>query len=232
MTSRSRSRSCSRSSWRSSRTGSRSGWSRSAPRSPCTSRASSTCTQALAGFGDPAVIFIATLFVVSEGLDATGVTTWAGQALIARVGESRTRLHRADDAAGRRTDRADQRERRGRRPAAGRRRDRGPPRALAVAAADAARLRRPRRFHARADRHAGERHRERGRGRRPAAARSGSSSSASSASRSSSAPSPSSCSSASDCSRHGPPAACRRTSAATPGRSSSSTGWTTRPSRS
>ena len=27
-------------------------------------------TQALAGFGDPAVIFIATLFVVSEGLDA------------------------------------------------------------------------------------------------------------------------------------------------------------------
>ena len=49
-------------------------------------------TQALAGFGDPAVIFIATLFVVSEGLDATGVTTWAGQELIARVGESRTRL--------------------------------------------------------------------------------------------------------------------------------------------
>ncbi len=49
-------------------------------------------TDALAGFGDPAVIFIATLFVVSEGLDATGVTTWAGQILIARVGESRTRL--------------------------------------------------------------------------------------------------------------------------------------------
>ena len=49
-------------------------------------------TQALAGFGDPAVIFIATLFVVSEGLDATGVTTWAGQQLIARVGDSRTRL--------------------------------------------------------------------------------------------------------------------------------------------
>ena len=43
-------------------------------------------THALAGFGDPAVIFIATLFVVSEGLDATGVTTWAGQILIARVG--------------------------------------------------------------------------------------------------------------------------------------------------
>jgi di/tricarboxylate transporter len=49
-------------------------------------------TQSLAGFGDPAVIFIATLFVVSEGLDATGVTTWAGQQLIASVGDSRTRL--------------------------------------------------------------------------------------------------------------------------------------------
>ena len=44
--------------------------------------------QALAGFGDPAVIFIASLFVVSEGLDATGVTAWAGQELIARVGRA------------------------------------------------------------------------------------------------------------------------------------------------
>ena len=48
--------------------------------------------QALAGFGDPTVIFIASLFVVSEGLDATGVTAWAGQRLIASAGESRTRL--------------------------------------------------------------------------------------------------------------------------------------------
>ena len=48
--------------------------------------------QALAGFGDPAVLFIAALFVVSESLDATGVTAWAGQQLVARVGESRTRL--------------------------------------------------------------------------------------------------------------------------------------------
>jgi di/tricarboxylate transporter len=48
--------------------------------------------QTLAGFGDPAVILIASLFVVSEGLDSTGVTTWAGQALIARVGQSRERL--------------------------------------------------------------------------------------------------------------------------------------------
>jgi di/tricarboxylate transporter len=48
--------------------------------------------QALAGFGDPAVLFIASLFVVSESLDATGVTAWAGQQLVLRVGESRTRL--------------------------------------------------------------------------------------------------------------------------------------------
>ncbi len=49
-------------------------------------------SQALAGLGDPAVIFIASLFVVSAGLDATGVTAWAGQFLIARAGNSRTRL--------------------------------------------------------------------------------------------------------------------------------------------
>jgi di/tricarboxylate transporter len=48
--------------------------------------------EALTSFGDPAVVLIAALFVVSEGLDATGVTAWAGQQLIARVGESRTRL--------------------------------------------------------------------------------------------------------------------------------------------
>ena len=49
-------------------------------------------SQSIAGFGDPTVIFIATLFVVSAALDATGVTTWAGQQLIAAAGESRTRL--------------------------------------------------------------------------------------------------------------------------------------------
>ena len=48
--------------------------------------------QALAGFGDPAVVFIAALFVVSEALDTTGVTAWAGQQLIDRVGDSRTRV--------------------------------------------------------------------------------------------------------------------------------------------
>lgn len=50
-------------------------------------------SDAMAGMGDPAVIFIATLFIVSAGLERTGVTTWAGQQLIARAGEdSRTRL--------------------------------------------------------------------------------------------------------------------------------------------
>lgn len=52
-----------------------------------------TLGQSLAGFGDPAVIFIASLFVVSAGLEITGVTAWAGQQLIAWAGaESRTRL--------------------------------------------------------------------------------------------------------------------------------------------
>jgi di/tricarboxylate transporter len=51
-----------------------------------------TLQQSLAGFGDPVIIFIATLFVVSEALDSTGVTAWAGQQLVERAGESRTRL--------------------------------------------------------------------------------------------------------------------------------------------
>ncbi|MCO5091042.1 SLC13 family permease [Bosea sp. (in: a-proteobacteria)] len=52
-----------------------------------------TLPQALAGLGDPAVIFIASLFVVSSGLEVTGVTAWAGQLLIRGAGEeSRTRL--------------------------------------------------------------------------------------------------------------------------------------------
>ncbi|WP_439593730.1 SLC13 family permease [Microbacterium sp.] len=51
-----------------------------------------TLPQALAGFGDPTVLFIAALFVVSESLDATGVTAWAGQIVIGRAGTKRTRL--------------------------------------------------------------------------------------------------------------------------------------------
>src|SRR5262249_48954875 len=48
--------------------------------------------QALAGFGDPPVVFSASLCGVSEGPDASGVPSWAGQQLLARIGESRTRL--------------------------------------------------------------------------------------------------------------------------------------------
>jgi di/tricarboxylate transporter len=48
--------------------------------------------EALAGFGDPTVLFIAALFVVSEALDATGVTAWVGQVLVDRAGTSRTRV--------------------------------------------------------------------------------------------------------------------------------------------
>jgi di/tricarboxylate transporter len=40
----------------------------------------------LAGFGDPVIIFIASLFVVSEGIDAAGVTAWVGQAITRRAG--------------------------------------------------------------------------------------------------------------------------------------------------
>ncbi|MEX1281290.1 MAG: SLC13 family permease [Acidimicrobiia bacterium] len=51
-----------------------------------------TLEQSFAGFGDSTVIFIAALFVVAEGIDATGVTTWAGQWMVERAGESKTRL--------------------------------------------------------------------------------------------------------------------------------------------
>ncbi len=43
-------------------------------------------SQSLAGFGEPTVILIASLFVVSQGLAATGTTAWAGQQLMLRSG--------------------------------------------------------------------------------------------------------------------------------------------------
>ncbi|GAB2604016.1 SLC13 family permease [Kribbella endophytica] len=49
-------------------------------------------TAVLAGFGDPVVIFIATLFVVSEAVDSTGVTAWAGQTIVRYAGTTRVRL--------------------------------------------------------------------------------------------------------------------------------------------
>lgn len=48
--------------------------------------------QALAGFGDPTIIFIATLFVVSTALEISGVTAWAGQQLLRLAGDDRRRL--------------------------------------------------------------------------------------------------------------------------------------------
>lgn len=48
--------------------------------------------KAFGGFGDPTIIFIASLFIVSEAIDASGVSTWAGQALVARAGGSPRRL--------------------------------------------------------------------------------------------------------------------------------------------
>ena len=68
--------------------------------------------QALAGLGDPAVIFIAALFVVSAGLDATGVTAWAGQILIAGAGDEPHAAPPPHHADRRAADRADQRQRR------------------------------------------------------------------------------------------------------------------------
>jgi di/tricarboxylate transporter len=46
-----------------------------------------TLEQALAGFGDRAVVFIASLFVVSAALEATGVTAAIGQRVIRFAGE-------------------------------------------------------------------------------------------------------------------------------------------------
>ena len=150
----------------------------------CGRRACCTLEQALAGFGDPTVLFIASLFVVSEALDATGVTTWAGQQL-RRPGGGRTArawsvltmlivagltaLISVNGAVAallpvvvvhRRAHRS-----------------------RAVAAADAARVRRARGVDAGAHRHAGERDRVDVRASTPAARASGSSSSRSPASR-------------------------------------------------
>lgn len=51
-----------------------------------------TLNESLAGFGDPATIFVASLFVLSAAIDKTGITAWIGQALIRGAGQSRSRL--------------------------------------------------------------------------------------------------------------------------------------------
>jgi len=50
-----------------------------------------TGAEVLAGLGDPTVILIAGLFVVGAGLEASGVTTWAGQVLVEKSAGSKTR---------------------------------------------------------------------------------------------------------------------------------------------
>ncbi|MGC4107234.1 MAG: SLC13 family permease [Thermomicrobiales bacterium] len=51
-----------------------------------------TLDQALAGFGTPTVVLIAALFVVAEGLDAAGLTTWVSQQVVRFSGDNRRRL--------------------------------------------------------------------------------------------------------------------------------------------
>lgn len=51
-----------------------------------------TVEAALSDFGDPLVIFIATLFIVGEALVATGVTAWLGKQILGRAGRGRGRL--------------------------------------------------------------------------------------------------------------------------------------------
>jgi di/tricarboxylate transporter len=48
--------------------------------------------EAVMGLGDPIVIFLASLFVVSAGLEAAGVTSWAGKLLAEQAGTSQARL--------------------------------------------------------------------------------------------------------------------------------------------
>ena len=48
--------------------------------------------QTVAGFGNPTVIFVASLLVVAAALDASGVTAWAGQLLVGLAANSHRRL--------------------------------------------------------------------------------------------------------------------------------------------
>jgi di/tricarboxylate transporter len=44
------------------------------------------------GFASPTIVLIAALFVIAEGIDAAGITTWLGGRLIRLAGQSRARL--------------------------------------------------------------------------------------------------------------------------------------------
>jgi di/tricarboxylate transporter len=49
-------------------------------------------SEALAGFGNPAVVTIAAVFLVTEGLSATGIAAWMGRRLLQIAGASEARL--------------------------------------------------------------------------------------------------------------------------------------------
>jgi di/tricarboxylate transporter len=51
-----------------------------------------TLDQVFRGFGDPVAMFVASLFIVTAGLEATGVTAWIGQVFERLVAGSPTRL--------------------------------------------------------------------------------------------------------------------------------------------
>ncbi|MCA0252551.1 MAG: SLC13 family permease [Actinobacteria bacterium] len=51
-----------------------------------------TMEEAIAGFGDSTVLFIASLFVVSHSLEVTGITSWAGNKVISQGGRNRAVL--------------------------------------------------------------------------------------------------------------------------------------------
>lgn len=51
-----------------------------------------TLPQAFAGFGDPTVLFIASLFVVATALETSGVTRMVGAVILARAGTRRGRI--------------------------------------------------------------------------------------------------------------------------------------------
>ena len=48
--------------------------------------------EVVAGFGDPVVLFVASLLVLGTALEAAGVTNWAGQGLVKRAGASPVKL--------------------------------------------------------------------------------------------------------------------------------------------
>ncbi len=51
-----------------------------------------TLPEALAGFGDPTVLFIASLFIVATALETSGVTRMLGGLILGRAGRSRPRV--------------------------------------------------------------------------------------------------------------------------------------------